>query len=77
MKCVAWSPQKLDHFISLPSSFLILDLGLCILGALMRCRSFVESFVVKAFHEDLRMIFNIPMFTNPHATFAMFSLCFA
>jgi hypothetical protein len=52
-KCVAWSPQRLDHYISLPLNFLILNLGFCILGALVGSTSFVESFVVEEVHEDL------------------------
>jgi hypothetical protein len=64
MKCVAWFFQRLDHFISLPPRFFILDSGLCILGTSMGSISFVESFVVKTFHEDLGMISNLPIFTN-------------
>jgi hypothetical protein len=45
--------QGLDHSISLPFGFLILNMGFCILGTLVRSRSFIESFVAKAFHEDL------------------------
>jgi hypothetical protein len=71
MKCVAWSLQGLDHFISLPLGFLIFNLGFCILGALMGSTSFVESFVVEALHEDLGTIYNLPMFTNPQEVFAM------
>jgi hypothetical protein len=38
---------------------------------------FVESFVLEVLQEDLNMIASLPMFTNPHATFAMLSLCYA
>lgn len=34
---------------------------------------FVESFVIKAFQEDLNIIINLPMFVNPHVVFAMLS----
>ncbi len=43
----------------------------------MGSRSFIESFVAKAFHEDLGMIFSLLVFANPQAVFAMFSLCYA
>ncbi len=62
--CVAWSPKRLDHFISLPLGFLIFDLGFCILGPLMGSSSFVESFVTKVFHENLGTISSLPMFAN-------------
>ncbi len=39
--------------------------------------SFVESFVPKAFHEDLGMIFNLHVLVDLHAAFAMLSLCYA
>jgi hypothetical protein len=39
--------------------------------------SFVESLVVKAFHEDLGMISNFPMLANPQTTFVMLSICYA
>ncbi len=42
----------------------------------MGSTSFVDSFVVKEFHEDLWMIFNFLMLTNPQSNFAMFSLCY-
>ncbi len=45
MKCVTWSPYGLDHFISLLLSFLIPNLGFCILGTLVGSRSFVELFI--------------------------------
>jgi len=76
-KCVTWFPQGLDHFISLPFGFLILDLGFRILGALVGSTSFVESFVVKVFHEDLGIIFNLSMLADLQATFAMLSLRYA
>lgn len=41
VKCVAWSPQGLDRFISLPPSFFILELNFHILGALVGFTSFV------------------------------------
>jgi len=65
MKCVVWYPQGLDHFISLPLSFFTLDLGFCILDALMGSRSFVESFVVKVFHEYFGTIFSLLMLVDP------------
>jgi hypothetical protein len=39
--------------------------------------SFVESYVAKALHENLGMIFNFLMLVDPQAAFAMFSLCYA
>jgi hypothetical protein len=47
-KCVAWSPHGLNQFISLLPSFLTLEFGLCIIGALMGFFPFVESFISKA-----------------------------
>ncbi len=80
-KCVVWSPQRLDHSISLPFGFFTLDLGFHILGGLVGSTSFVESFVTKVFHEDLGMIFSLLMFANLQAIFAMLSfnivLCLA
>jgi hypothetical protein len=76
-KCVVWSPQGLDHSISLPFGFFTLTLDFCILGALVGSTSFVESFVVEALHEDLKTISNILMFADFQATFAMFLLCYA
>jgi hypothetical protein len=64
----------LDHFISLPPGFLIIDLGFHILGALMGSTSFIESFVVEVLHEDLGIIFSFLMLADLQATFAMFSL---
>jgi hypothetical protein len=52
------------------------NLGFRIFGTLMGSMSFVELFVVEAFHEDFRMIFSLPMFIDPHATFVMLSLCY-
>jgi hypothetical protein len=43
----------------------------------MGSTSFVELFVVEAFHEDLETISCLPMLINPKATFAMLSLCYA
>jgi hypothetical protein len=43
----------------------------------MGFRSFIESFVVKVFHEDVGMVSNLPMLINPQVTFVMFSLCYA
>jgi hypothetical protein len=40
----------------------------------MGSRSFIESFVVEALHEDLGTIFNLHMLANLQATFVMFSL---
>ncbi len=69
--------RGLDHFISFLLNFLIPDLDFCILGALMGFRSFIESFIVKVFHEDLETISNFLMFVDPSAVFAMLSLCYA
>jgi hypothetical protein len=68
--------QRLDHFISLPLSFLIHDSIFCILGAPAGSTSFVESFVAKVLHEDFETIRNLPMLTYLHVTFAMISLCY-
>jgi hypothetical protein len=62
MKCVVWYPQGVGLFYIIFSLFLTLDLSFHILGALMGFRSFVESFVIEAFHDDLGMIYNLPMF---------------
>jgi hypothetical protein len=43
----------------------------------MGFRLFIESFVAKVFHEDLGMIFNLPMLADPQVTFTMFLLCYA
>jgi len=64
-KCVAWSPKGLHHFISFPFSFLIIDSSFCIFGASVGSTSFVESFMTKAFHDDLGTRSNLPMLTNP------------
>jgi hypothetical protein len=61
VKCVAWFPQGLDHFISFPLGFLTPDLDFHILGAPMRSISFIESFVVEAFHEDFWTISSLHM----------------
>ncbi len=59
------------------SLFFYSQLGVfCILGTLVGSKSFVESFVAKVLHEDLGMISSLPMFTNTHLAFAMFSLCY-
>ncbi len=47
-----------------PPIFLTLNSSFYILGTLVGSKSFVELFVAKVFHEDLGMIFNLPMFTN-------------
>jgi hypothetical protein len=64
-KCVAYSPQGLDHFISLLLDFLIPNLGFHILGTSVGSTSFVELFVTKVLHEDLRTISNLPMLVDP------------
>jgi hypothetical protein len=69
-KCVAWSPKGLDNFISFPPSFLTPDSSFYILGTPIRSISFVESFVVEAFHENFGMISSLLMF-------AIFLLCCA
>jgi hypothetical protein len=69
--------QRLDHSISLPSSFFILNLSFHILGTLVGSKSFIELFVAKVLHEDLGMISNLPMFTNFKTTFTILSLCYA
>jgi hypothetical protein len=76
VKCVAWSPQGLDHSISLPLGFFTLNSGFHILGAPMGSRSFVESFVAEAFREDMG-ICNLFMLVDLEATFVMFLLCYA
>jgi hypothetical protein len=43
----------------------------------MGSKSFVELFVVKAFHEDLGTIFNLPMLVDPQVAFVMLLLCYA
>ncbi len=60
-KCVTWSPQGLNNFISLPPSFLPPNPGFHILGTPMGFISFVELFVVKTLHEDLDTIFCFSM----------------
>jgi hypothetical protein len=67
----------LDHFISLPLGFLIPDLGFHILVALVGFTSFIESFVIESFHEDLGTIFSFPILVNLEATFAKFLLHYA
>jgi hypothetical protein len=75
-KCVIWSPHGLDHSISLPSNFLIFNFDFRILGRLVGSKSFVESFAIKALHENLGMIFCLPMLANLQAAFTMLSLCY-
>jgi hypothetical protein len=43
----------------------------------MGAKSFIELFAVKAFHEDLGTISNIPMLANPHLAFVKLLLCYA
>jgi hypothetical protein len=64
----------LDHFISLPFGFFIPDLGFHILVALVGSTSFIESFMIDFFHEDLGTIFSFLILVNLEATFAMFLL---
>jgi hypothetical protein len=64
-KCVVWSPQGLDHFISLLLGFFTLNLGFCILGALVGSKSFIESFMLEALHEDLGTRSSFLMLANP------------
>jgi len=71
-KCVISSSQGLNHFISFPLSFLYVNLGFCILGALVESTSFVE-----AFREDLGTRSSLFMLANLQTTFAIFSLCYA
>jgi hypothetical protein len=66
-----------DHFTSLPPGFLSLDSCFHILGALMGSTSFVGLFLVEVLREDLWTISNFLMLVNLHATFVMFSLCYA
>jgi hypothetical protein len=72
-KCVAWSFQRLDHFVSLSLSFFIHNSSFRILCAPMGS----TSFVVDALHEDLGTIFNLPMLTDLHEVFVMLLLCHA
>jgi hypothetical protein len=37
---------------------------------------FVESFIAKAFQEDLNTIASLPMFIHPQIAFVMFSFCY-
>jgi hypothetical protein len=77
VKCVTWSPQGLNHSISLPPNFLTFNLGFHILGAPMGSTSFVKSFVAKVFHEDLMTIFSLFMLIDLQAIFGMLLLCYA
>jgi hypothetical protein len=61
-KCVVF--QGLDHFISFPLGFLILNSGFGIFGAKVKFTSFVESFMVEAFHENFKMIYKLLMLAN-------------
>jgi hypothetical protein len=63
-KCVAWSPKMLDHFISFLPGFLIPNLHFHILGTSIGSSSFVESFAIEAFHENLGTIFSLLMFAD-------------
>jgi hypothetical protein len=47
-----------------------------ILGATLNSLPFVESFVTKAFQEDLNTVTNLPMLTNLHATLMIFLFCY-
>jgi hypothetical protein len=69
-KCVTL--QGLDHSISLLLGFFIPNSSSRIFGVEVRSTSFIESFMVEAFHEDFKMIFNLPMLANPHVVFMMF-----
>ncbi len=43
----------------------------------MGSTSFMKSFLLEAFHEDLGTIDNLPMLVDLHAAFVMLSLCYA
>jgi hypothetical protein len=77
MKWVAWSPQGLNHFISLPFNCLIPNSSFHILGTPMAFSSFVESFVDKVLYEDLWIIFSLSMLADLKTIFGMLSLCYA
>jgi hypothetical protein len=62
---------------TLPPSFLIPNSCFRILGALVISTSFVESFVVEVFHEDIGMMFSLLMVANPRVAFVMFLSCYA
>jgi len=49
MKCVIWSPYRLDHSISLPPNLFTLDLGFHILGTPLGFKSFIELFMDEVF----------------------------
>jgi len=77
MKCVTWSPPRLNHSISLLPNFFTPNLGFHILGALMGSTSFVESFEAEVFHENLTTIFSLFLLVDLQAVFGMLSLCYA
>jgi len=77
VKCVTWYPQRLNHSTSFPPNFLTSNLGFHILGTPMGSTSFVESFVTKVLHEDLRTIFSLSMLVDLEAVFGMLLLCYA
>jgi len=52
-------------------------LGFHILGAPMGSTSFVESFVAKVLHENLKTIFSLFMLVDLQAVFGMLLLCYA
>jgi hypothetical protein len=52
-------------------------LGFHILGAPFGSKSFIESFVTKTLHEDLGMIFSLPMLVNLQVVFVMPLLSYA
>jgi hypothetical protein len=64
VKWVAWSPQGLNHSISLPPNCLLPNLGFHILGTPMAFRSFFEPFVDKAPHEYFGIIFSLSMLAD-------------
>jgi hypothetical protein len=64
MKCVAWFPRGLDHFIKLFLCFFIPNSNFHILGASVKSKSFIELFVAKVFHEDFGAIFSFPMLVD-------------
>lgn len=48
-----------------------------ILGAPMRLTSFIESFVIEAFHENFGMISSLPILIDPQVAYAIILLCYA
>jgi hypothetical protein len=77
VKCVALFLQRLDRSISLPCGFLIFYSSFHILGALVGSISFVELCMVEVLHEDLGMIFSLPMLVDLQVAFMMLSLYYA